>query len=1028
MNIRNFIFGIGNTISNTYVNLTRHNFEINDEWFDKIYRKHYTKDVQSKFETELFVDQGIGEGILEFISEPENYCNYFQNELRILKEWIEDFSIYYKKLKVLLEKEGISINEDSRQYIQLEVLKSRSQHFINQISKHKAIVDTKELDKIETLHEFDNSDLEVARSFNLDVIDEFLPDDKFISQKPSEQEETYAINLVFRRLSEIVNQIKIVNALLGNIKIRIRFIHGNAGMGKSNLAAFLTTALISKKSPVIFIKARSFNGDPDQFDKILMEQLEVPDNYRLSEVLDKLNNFGKGNQKRVTLIFDGLNETSYGNNGFSPIWRKNIDQFVEHLKSYPHLFFVSTLRTSYIERVWESNTIPYKSEELTGFNDQGLLLQVVEKYFNHYKIKFDLPDQIDIFYFQTPLLLDLYCKMLNSDRIEEVEPIFGLEGFVSVFERYINNLSQKIKTKLSLLSTEIVSNGMERCSNEMLKEMGAFLPIIKYYTSVEGSNVSTVNDTVAHSILEEYLIYLKDSLNNSDVVVHTQQEVGGYLLANALLKQYNNNLNELINGEFFQNHIVGSTEEQHQLANDIIKFIIVLSGEHQLLIKNFASVPSVKDYLWIKLQREEASELNLELRNTLSNLLESKNDITRLLDCSKPRLFNPDSPLNFLFAKDEILKLEGSDIELTWSKFVYQNSQLFSDFLKVDFEELEKTGQLEISLEITIWLLESTSHNLRDESTKKLLEYGSRNPSFIFSKVDEYSTIDRLYIYERLAGISYGICLRNQNNQTFVEHELKPFAEKVYNLQFSANPQTPSYHYIVIDSFKHIIDLAVHLKVFEVPEEERERFGEYKFNSNFDWQDITEEERNKVSLKWKGYPDPDPLSGDFVTYTIPRLLYSKEEGYVDAVAHIYKRLLNNGYLPFAYKDMPEGIDRDFYAGIKQYGMDGKIDRLGKKYSWNAFFEYAGHLLNLGQLAVSYKGDTSVTGFYDRLSDVQIEVSNPSKTVLHEKLYSTRLLADKSDSPSWTNIEKFESLNEVFIRQFDSKEFTLLYGF
>jgi len=1026
---KNNYFGLFQFFKQQYTILSRQKFEVDKEWFGKIHDKHYTADVQSKFDTDLFVDQGIGEDIFEFIAKPDNYYSHLQNELRILNDWVIDFLSTYQELKELLINEDILINENSRQYLQLELLKSRAQQFLDQIEQYKEILESKKLDKIDGLGQFDNVDLEVARAFNLDQIDECEPDDKFISRIPGEnKEEKYPIEIVFRRLSEIVNQIRSVNALLNNIKIKVRFVHGNAGMGKSNLAAFLTTKLISEGLPVIFIKARSFSGDPDQFDKILLGQLEVPDNYRLSEVLDKLNNYGKENQKRITLIFDGLNETSYGNNGFSPIWRRSIDSFVEQLKSYPFLFLVSTLRTSYIERVWDNNEIPFKTKELLGFNNQGLLLDVVERYFNHYNIKFDSPDQADIFYFQTPLLLDLYCKMLNPDKIENFEPIFGLEGFVSVFDRYINGLSQKLQTDLGLVSVDVVNNGIERCSTEMLNEMGAFLPILSYYSNIEGGVVTKVDDTVAHSILEEYLIYLKESLNNVDVVVHTQQEVGGYLLAKALLKQYNNNINQLIDGDFFQNHIIGNIEEQHQLANDIIKFLIVLSGEYKLLIQNFGNVPSVKDYLWIKLQREESSQLNLELRTTLSAQLESKDDITKLLDSSKSRFFNPDSPLNFLFSKDEISKLKGFDIELTWTKFVYENAIIFSNFLKVDFHKLKGTDQLEIALEITIWLLESTSHNTRDEATKKLLEYGTTNPSFIFSKIEEYANKKRLYIYERLSGIAYGVCLRRQNDQEFVNKVLKGYAETVYNLQFSSDPVAPSYHYIVIDSFKHIIDLAIHLGVFELPEGESESFNQYKFLSTELWDEVTEDDMSKVKITWSSGPDPDPLSGDFVTYTIPRLLDGTHVGHLEAVAYIYKRLLRAGYESKTYGDLPNGIDKDFYFGSSKYGMEGKIDRLGKKYSWNAYFEYAGHLLNIGELPVFYKGDTSFTRFYARLSDVQIEVSNPLKKNQNIKLYSEKLLAEKSDSENWTSIEKFDSLKEVFKQQFDSKEFTLLYGY
>lgn len=1029
MNIKNIIFGIGNTINNTYVKLVRQSFDVNNEWFSKIHTKHYTSDIQSKFDTELFVDQGVGEEIFEFIAKPDIYYSHLLKELKILSNWIADFLDSYQALQKLLSNQAISINENSRQFIQLEVLKSRSDEFLDQITQNIDKLETQELERINTLVQLDNTGLDVARAFKLDKIDEYKLEDQFISVIPTQSEEDrFSVEIVFRRLSQIVNQIRSVNTLLININIRVQFIYGNAGMGKSNFTAYLTTKLIKEESPVVFIKARSFKGDPDQFERILMELLEIPDNYRLSEVLEKLNSFGERRGKRVILIFDGLNETSYGTNGFSPIWRRNLDDFLEQLKFYPNLFFVATLRTSYIERIWNNNVIPYKSQELIGFNNQVSLLEVVERYFNHYRIRFNSPDQSDIFYFQTPLLLDLYCKMLNPNKEEVVDPVFGLEGFVTVFERYIRNLSEKIRTDLGLLSAEIVSNGIERCSVEFMNGMGAFLPIISYYSCVEGRDLTTINNTVAHSVLEEYLIYLKDSFNNEDVVVHTHQEVGGYLLATALLKQHNNDIHKVVDGGFFRNHVVGVADEQHQLADDILKFLVVLSGEYQFLIEKYGDIPSVKDYLWIKLQREEVNAENLKLRNILSDQVVSKDDILKLLEKSKPTLFNPNSSLNFLLTKSDISKLKKFDFEVTWPRYIYQNFAFFSDFLKLRFEELKKTGQLEISLDVTIWLLESTSHNMRDEATKKLLEYGVANPSYIFSKVVEYSTSGRTYLYERLAGVAYGVCLRKQSDQDFVNNELNEYAETVYNLQFNTEPAAPSFHYIVVDSFKHIVDLAIHLKVFEVPENENERFSAYKFIPEIEWQQVTDEEINNVSLEWKGYPDPDPLSGDFVTYTIPRLLDSKEEGYVEAVAHIYKRIINTGYQPDAYKEMPDGVERDFYSGVKQYSMDGKIDRLGKKYCWNAFFEYAGHLLNTGQLPAWYEGDTSVSRFYKRLGDVEIEVSNPSKSVKEERLYFTELLKEKSNSPEWTYIEQFESLNEVIDHKFDSKEFTLLYGY
>lgn len=57
--VKNFFFGIGQTVEQTFVTITRKNLEINDTWFDNIFKKHYSDDIKSKYIPELYEEQGL---------------------------------------------------------------------------------------------------------------------------------------------------------------------------------------------------------------------------------------------------------------------------------------------------------------------------------------------------------------------------------------------------------------------------------------------------------------------------------------------------------------------------------------------------------------------------------------------------------------------------------------------------------------------------------------------------------------------------------------------------------------------------------------------------------------------------------------------------------------------------------------------------------------------------------------------------------------------------------------------------------
>src|SRR5699024_7094914 len=127
-----------------------------------------------------------------------------------------------------------------------------------------------------------------------------------------------------------------------------------------------------------------------------------------------INNFASKQNKRCFIIIDALNETTKSSIGFSNIWKNHLQEFVNQVCLFSHLYLVCTLRTSYVDRIWDVK--PSNISELKGFEKVRDLRLLCTRYFEYYKIKVSNFDTADFNTFKTPLLLDLYCKLINENR------------------------------------------------------------------------------------------------------------------------------------------------------------------------------------------------------------------------------------------------------------------------------------------------------------------------------------------------------------------------------------------------------------------------------------------------------------------------------------------------------------------------------------------------------------------------------------------------------------------------------------
>jgi hypothetical protein len=1025
------------------------NWQPTNKWFREInetYRLNKNKfikelHVESKLEKKLF-DQIVNEQVK--VSEYQESLKNCRNATVKLRSELSELNLLIEDTRDPLILNGNSSMHSSYQRVveSLPIIDEK----LNQISVLTQVRSNQHIRLDQVYFPVSNAELnDRIKSNSFDLLK--------VKIRLSASDKRNNIKRISNAISPVLLSIQDLNGTIEDLNnkkdeiVRNHFIvHAAAGVGKTYFAAHIYNSLKDDGHFPLFITASAFSGNHSSLSHAFQKVFKYSEATSINSFFSKLNKFAKKKKKRVIIIIDGMNETTYNLSGFSPVWGDGIEKLTEDISKYEYLTFLATCRTSYLENSIERNFSLDCSHKLSGFEAFETRKKAIKQYFKYYKIESNVINRNNSRLFSTPLILRIYCIGKNGDRAGNVKVKLNHSSYEETLFKFIEEECIDLANKLDRPSAKPIYNGIFRSSEKFIQEISGSLNYDTFLELTQGKSIDEImkSTSIGYKFLESELLFMKDFQPYfiGEKVVHTFQNVGGYLLAQYLYNQYDNPSDFIASKEFSsllsgikKDRVNGNlNNDTHQLGLDIMLFMVYQyskknNPKYTDDLLDHTKDPLVLMYSWRFVSDYSGKTASIRLEQKLKELTPNLNLWDGLLENNIEQYIDPDFPLNFLYIKDLLLTVNPSLVELTWVKNIYENSSIFQEFLKKDYSVFD-SNQLNIALELTIWLLESTSYEIRDSASKNLLEYGCNKPEFIFSKVEEYSYVKRLYIYERLAGIAYGICLRNQNDQTFVANALKPFANTVYNLQFKPEPAAPSYHYIVIDSFKHIIDLAIHLNGFELPVQELARLKQYKFNTTAVWEDISDDDRSKVSLKWNSYPDPDPFSGDFITYTIPRLLDNNHEGHLDAVAHIYKRLIDSGYEPKTYKDFPEGIEQDFYFGSSKSDIKGKVDRLGKKYSWNAFFEYAGYLLKLGELPVFYDGekDTSVTSFYDRLGDVEIEVSNPQKKYLNKKLFSAKLLSDRTDSPWWTYKEKFKSLDEVFNYQFDSNDYTLLYGY
>jgi hypothetical protein len=564
-------------------------------------------------------------------------------------------------------------------------------------------------------------------------------------------------------------------------------IQGEAGCGKSHLLGDIASQRTNKSLPTILLLGTTFNNS-NTIEKNILNKLDLTCSF--DEFLKNLNSIGSLINERVLILIDAINEGAGAD-----LWKNQIAGFVSEFAGNEY---------EVLKLFCE-----FYGLELTNFPILN-------------------PE------YSNPLFLNLICNAIK-DRADKSFPQ-SFSGLNSIYELYKNSLNRKFEEKRhEYKNRNIVSQAIEKFSKAIFNSK---------YGSLECSEAVTLFDNefpnfqhlLSDLIEESVLLKMKAQYteNPKDIILFSYQKLGDFYIAEELLNSLTTEQdikNAFATNDSFKKII---SKYQWQCAGIIEAFSILLPERCGLEITDFLQYfhneddDKIRDNIFTDFLFRNLLD-SLKWRNA-KNINEKK--VTELLIgyyTSNINRFDdllyaltelgaiPNHPFNSDKLHNILSQFTMPQRDGFWQQFVLRHSSFYGkhdDFVhaikkmidwawlpnisnKVDSETARLVAQT------LSWVLASTKVELRDQTTKALVNLLEQQPDALIATLKAFENINDLYILERLYAVTYGCILRTEKNES-----IKTIAQYVYDTIFkNGNPPT---HILLRDYARNAVEYGIY--------------------------------------------------------------------------------------------------------------------------------------------------------------------------------------------------------------------------
>jgi len=809
----------------------------------------------------------------------------------------------------------------------------------------------------------------------------------------------------------------------------------DAGGGKTQLAAELTAQTQSRPAGILILgRSLKTNMGLDDISRGFAFYQKQVNNFEA--LLAALNSVGERSHRRLPIVIDGINEAQDPRE-----WKFLLASILPVLKKYPNVVLICTLRTSEkshrnyngsnksFQNANRENiaqcSLPESAFEIRseGYHEE-LTRHAIKSYFEHYKLKADL-FSAPLNFFSHPLNLKIFCDVTNRKAEQETHVSYFPSSIYSLFREQIKhtvssivsmtNLKYKYRSEDVLKAIYLLGECIWQEGTRTIKE-----DIFKNKINLHQDDWDS---DIVNLLAQEGVIF-RDEGNEtfSYELTPVYDLLGGFIVAEYLLaRQTNRSFEELVSETSFLDKLFGEISGQHQLSQDILQSLTVLTPKTlnnqqfwKAIPEGFQSEVLAMSYL---IDKDDFCPETLDryrLQLTKGGL--SQRNIEQLLTLK----YSAHHPLNARFLSEILLHQSVADRDLSWSEHIRSQSAAVINGLKKHLESTKSGTAMDVELlRLRIifcsWHLTSTVIELRDCATELLYHLGRQDPESIFNLVIELINVNDPYVSERLLAASYAITtvLIDSTNHREV---ILSFARKLYSEMFNVGAPSATTHLLAREYASCVLKLVAFHHSEGILDLDPSSFSHPFPEMNKRLSRVPEKEKLEYSRS------NSPLRMDFENYTIGRLIKNRSnydfshKEYREARSTIVCRINDLGWTHERFESTERMIESDRYNHSRS--SRSSVERYGKKYSWIAYYELAGLFSDQNKLDLS-EGER----FSSDIDPFFPDQAAQSKLDSHEFLAS-----DSIATKDWILDQNLPNLAEILEINKNGNNWILLDGF
>jgi len=794
------------------------------------------------------------------------------------------------------------------------------------------------------------------------------------------------------------------------LKITLIAVLADAGGGKTQLSAQLSSA---NKDGIygIYIQGKFLNKTSSLDSLANKYKINGTSVGTFEELVFALNAAGQRAKCRLPIVIDGLNEAEDPR-----VWKDELASLLPILENAKNVLVVCTLRTGELPRhgYYERKHVDQRESfavqalpsgitkiEMDGFGE--FTTKAIRDYLSYYKI--DAGDtELPINFFKRPITLRIYCEVTNPDKSTLVKVNQFPTSLPEIFGKYIDYSCKKISE---------MSHLPQQYSEDDIR-------LALYYLGQcwWESNGRDGNEKVFKKLIQDDVVWdacLVNLLSQEGIIFRNPGDrpghfeltpvydaLGGFLIADFLIQS---NAKDSSLTWFNTTEVLDKFggDESHFLSSDIFRSLTSLVPKHFHGTQLWTLIP--QDYKVSALLGVTEIEPKLIDAESVEKIKFCFSEYPDIREEIFPRLrkvrSNVSNPLNSSFLSCILNDLSIKDRDLYWTEWLRKNTENVVKDVEKSTRRWKTSGIILtdsdcLLAEWLMWILSTTNRTLRDNATKALYEIGRHRPNELFELTLKSSTINDPYIFERMLAASYGVSLDivgGELNESKYHGMLAWFVTNLFK-NFYLKPVSYSTHFIIRKAVNDIVLVANKI----LPVKERIEIPPSKSCPKIKWGSINWDSKLK-----------HPFHMDFENYTIGRLIPERGNYNYDhpEYKHVKEQMLWR-VLDLGWSDNDfSKVDSQITSGQHHHRISSsndKVDRYGKKYSWIAYDEIAGVLIDQGKLEADWDCASSEIDFsfpvlaehQDMITDeiLELDVESDSGWLTHQvpEVIKTQLIS------------------------------------